>query len=159
MSQLNHVGSVLPQNSGLDDDAYQPAIAQPVSQAEIEEFLYGENRPAEERIARLREFREELTARENADLGDDDPHALRAEIDRAIASLEAPAGLGDVAMLDDDPLDHRETLSPDSDELESINEEDEESLEGEVEASLLAPEDRGEEGDGPDSSRGVPRVR
>lgn len=129
MSQLNQRGVVLPQNTGLDDAAFQPGISQPVSQAEIEELLYNDDRPAEARARRLREIRDELAARESADRGDDDPLALIWEIDEAIARLEQRRGEGmDPSSVDQNPEDHRETLSPDSDELEAIEAADEASL-------------------------------
>ncbi|RUT28209.1 hypothetical protein EMQ25_17585 [Arsenicitalea aurantiaca] len=124
MSRLNHQGTVLPQNTGLDDDAFPPGIAQPVSQTEIDEFLYSDERPAEERVARLREMREEVAARETADLGTDDPGALLRELDDAIERLEESWASGEPTSFDHDPADHRETLAPDSDELEAIEQED-----------------------------------
>ena len=145
MSQLNHQGKILPQESlpGEDDDA--PGIAQPVSEVEIEELLYEEDRPAEERLARLRELRDDLMARETADFsGDDDPQSLLLEVDRAIdrlQRLESDPDMGLPASFD--PTEHRETLSPDDDELVALNEEDEES----VEEDVLDP-DEWDEGDG-----------
>ena len=132
MNPLNHRGEVLPQNTGLDDDAFPPGLAQPVSQAEIEELLYGSDRGADERAARLREIREDLLARESADRGDDDPLALLREIDEAIARLELRGEGMDPSSVDQNPEGHRETLAPDSDELEAIEDEDAASVEDDI---------------------------
>jgi hypothetical protein len=57
-----------------------------------------------------------------------------AEIDQRIAELQGDENLGETAgTIDVDPLAHRETLAPDSDELEAIEEEDEASLDEEDE--------------------------
>lgn len=132
MSQFNHRGEVLPQNTGLDDDAFPPGIAQPVSQAEIEELLYGNGRSAEEREVRLREIRDDLRARDSADLGHHDLSALIREIGEAIARLELRGEGMDPSSVDQNPEDHRETLAPDSDELEAIEDADEESVEDDI---------------------------
>ena len=62
-----------------------------------------------------------------------DTRVLLGQIDEAIdrlsGGLDRDPDLPDnEPTLSDDPLDHRELLSPDSDELEEIEEEDEESL-------------------------------
>lgn len=132
VSPLNHRGELLPQNTGLDDDAFPPGIAQPVSQAEIEELLYSSERSSDERAARLREIREELLARESADRGDDDPLALIREIDEAIAHLDLRGEGMNPSSVDQNPEDHRETLSPDSDEREALEDEDEASVEDDI---------------------------
>ncbi|MDP1732360.1 MAG: hypothetical protein Q8L54_14540 [Devosia sp.] len=129
MSHLNHSGDIVGQDTEVGDDGDSPGIAQPVSQAEIEELLYGDEWPAGERLARLRDFRDDLQSREAADLGTDDPKSLLREIDDAIARLERSHGESmDPCSVDHNPEDHRETLSPDSDELEAIEERDQASL-------------------------------
>src|SRR5690606_6400045 len=100
---------------------------------EIEDLLYGDDRPAAERVMRLTEIADSLRDREAADFGDNDPGRLLAEIDNAIARINGglerdPDLQFDEPTMDDDPLNHRETLSPDSDELEAIEEDDEASL-------------------------------
>lgn len=116
------VGQDLP--AGNDGDT--PGYTSPVSPSEIEELLYSEQWPVEERIERLRAMRAELDELEAPDFGDNDPLELIRQIDAAIASLEGLGGEGmDPTSIDHDPGAHRETLSPDSDELEELEEEDE----------------------------------
>ena len=122
-------GDVVGQDSEVGDDGDSPGIAQPLSQAEIDELLYGDDWPAALRLERLQEFREELRSREAGDFGTDDPASLLREVNAAIARLSRGGGEGmDPASVDHNPEDHRETLSPDSDELEAIEERDEASL-------------------------------
>jgi hypothetical protein len=87
---------------------------------------------------------------------------IAAEIDEAIARLAGgserdPDLVNDAVQMDDDPLNHRETLSPDSDELEAIEEDDEASLSSPDEPradGALDPEEW-DEGDGFKVDRGV----
>jgi hypothetical protein len=128
-----HPGRVLPQDVVPQDGWGEVMTALPISQAEIEDLLYGDDRPASERANRLSELAEFLRSREPGDFGDDDPGRLLDEIDRAIAGITGaldrdPDLEFDEPTMDDDPLNHRETLSPDSDELEAIEESDEASL-------------------------------
>lgn len=127
--RTNSNGDVVGQDTEIGEDDDVPGIGQPLSQTEIEELLYGDQWPAEARLQRLRAYRDELTSREAADFGADDPHTLLREVESAIASLEAASGEEmDPASVDHNPGDHRETLPPDSDELDAIEEEDEQSL-------------------------------
>ena len=126
-----HPGHVLPQDIDPQDGGGDMMTALPVSQAEIEELLYGDDRPAAERVERLAEIADSLRQREPGDFGDNDPGALLGEIEEAISRLNGALErdqdlIFDDATMDDDPLDHRETLAPDSDELEEIEREDEE---------------------------------
>jgi hypothetical protein len=126
-----HPGRVLPQDVEPDDGGGDMITAQPISQAEIEDLLYGDDRPAAERVERLAELADSLRSRESADFGGNDPGRLLAEIDAAIARLTGerdPDAETDDLTMDGDPLDHRETLSPDSDELDAIADDDEASL-------------------------------
>ena len=161
MSNL-HPGRVLPQDLVPPDGGGDMLSAMPVSQAEIEDLLYGEDRPAEERIDRLAEIAETLRNSEQADFGDNDPGKLLGEIDSAIARLRGAIDrdpdqiTDDEPTMDDDPLNHRETLSPDSDELEAIEARDEASLSDgtePLEDDALDPEEWSE--DSSDVSRGV----
>jgi hypothetical protein len=166
---LAHPGRVLPQDITPQDGWDEMNTAQPVSPAEIDELLYGEDRPAAERLARLREIAGELRAMEPADFGDDDPGVLLGQIDEAIAKLSGaldrdPQLIFDEVSADEDPLAHRETLAPDSDELEEIEEDDEDSLTDEDAKPLpdeaLNPDDildpkEWNEGDGFDVDKGV----
>lgn len=156
-----HPGRVIPQDFVPDDGGGDMMTALPISQAEIEELLYGDDRPAAERVERLAELAESLRGRESGDFGDNDPGRLLGEIEEAIArirgALDRDADVeGDEATMDGDPLDHRETLSPDSDELEAIEEDDLASLSDDTEPlenGALDPEEWSE--DASDVERGV----
>ena len=161
MSNL-HPGRVLPQDLVLPDGGGDMLSALPVSQAEIEDLLYGEDRPAEERIDRLAEIAETLRNSEPADFGDNDPGVLLGEIDTAIARLRGALDRDpeqiteDEPTMDDDPLNHRETLSPDSDELEELEAMDKASISDgtePLEDEALDPEEWSE--DDLDVTRGV----
>ena len=161
MSSL-HPGRVLPQDIVPQDGWGDMLTALPISQAEIEDLLYGDDRPAEERIERLSEIADSLRNREPGDFGDNDPGVLLGEIDNAIARLRSGTErdpdmvTDDEPTMDDDPLNHRETLSPDSDELEELEALDEASLSDETEPledEALDPEEWSE--DDSDVTRGV----
>ena len=156
-----HPGRVIPQDLVPQDGSGDALTALPVSQAEIEDLLYGDDRPAGERIERLQELAAQLRNQEPGDFGDNDPGALAAEMDEAIARLSGGRDRDldlafDEPTMVDDPLNHRETLSPDSDELDDIEEADEASLSDAtdpLDESALDPEEWSE--DGLDVDRGV----
>jgi hypothetical protein len=116
----DHHGTMVPQETNFDN-ADQPGIAQPYTQSEVEELLYGGDRPASDRLARLRELRDESAIRESGDWGDQDPAAMLDELDRAIDELSATiansednddfAGLA--TTFDNDPADRLDGLSLD----------------------------------------------
>lgn len=142
MSHINR--TVESQDTRTNDDTDQVIIAQPLSQAEIDELLYSDEFPREERLARLRYYRDELTEREASDFGLDDPGALLGQVAEAISYLEDGIGESmDPASVDHNPEDHRETLSPDSDELEAITEADEASLDDDIVENDVADEIEG----------------
>jgi len=149
----NHFRGLIAEDTPAGNDGDTPGFAQPVSQTEIEELLYGDDWPAGERLARLLSIRDELSNLEATDFGDDDPRTLIGAIDEAVAQLNGLAGEGmDPTSVDHDPAAHRETLSPDSDELEAIEAADEASLEDELESAI----DKGQwiDGDGLDRDEG-----
>jgi hypothetical protein len=132
MAQMHNRGTLLPQETNFDN-ADQAGIAQPYTQSEIEDLLYSDERPVEERLARLREMRDEASVRESGDFGDDDPAALLDELDRAIAELSGDAAASDenfelADAVIDDPADHSHALAPDDvdalTELSGVPEED-----------------------------------
>lgn len=141
----DHHGSMVPQDTNFDN-ADQPGIAQPYTQSEVEELLYGDDRPASERLARLRELRDESAIRESGDWGDQDPAAMLDELDRAIDELSATLANSDdndayaglATTFDNDPTDRLDALSPDDDEARSAiagdedDEDEDDSLEEEV---------------------------
>lgn len=112
----NNPGSLVPQETNFDN-ADTPGIAQPYSQTEIEDLLYGDDRPVEDRVARLQEMRNEMAMRESGDFGEEDPADMIDELDRAIEELQRDASnadeTGDAAVMSADPADHLDALSPD----------------------------------------------
>lgn len=154
-----HPGRVLPQDIFPQDGGGEMMTALPISQAEIEDLLYGDDRPAAERVLRLAELADTLRDSQPGDFGDDDPGRLLTEVEEAIARINGaldPDIEIDEPTMDDDPLNHRETLSPDSDELEAIEDDDEASLSDgsePLEDDVLDPEEWSE--DGLDVERGV----
>ena len=116
----DHHGTIVPQDTNFDN-ADQPGIAQPYTQSEVEELLYGDDRPAAERLARLRELRDESSIRESGDWGDQDPAAMLDELDRAIDELSATIANSDdtndyaglATNFDNDPAGRLDTLAPD----------------------------------------------
>ena len=142
----DHHGTMVPQDTNFDN-ADQPGISQPYTQTEIEELLYGDDRPASERLARLRELRDESAIRESGDWGGQDPAAMLDELDRAIDELSATIANGDddeayaglAINFDNDPADRLDALSPDDGEARHAIESDEEAFfddEDEDEGSL-----------------------
>jgi hypothetical protein len=130
---------MMPQETNFDN-ADQPGIAQPFSQAEIEELLFGDDRPVTERLERLHEIRNEMAARESGDWGDEDPAALLAEIDRAIDTLNADETNADET---DDYANLSAPLEPEAD-IESLSPDDveaREAIEGQDEEVYLDDED------------------
>lgn len=143
MAQMHHRGTLVPQETNFDN-ADQAGIAQPYSQSEIEDLLYGDDRPVNERLARLREMRDEEATRESGDWGDQDPAAMLSEIDRAIEELsgdreasDANFGIEDVVL--DDPANHSHALSPD--DVDALRELSGEGLDDEEEAFYEEDED------------------
>jgi len=147
VGHLNHIADVVGQETDVGEDDDAPGIAQPLSQAEIDELLYGDDWSAEERLERLRNFRDDLQSREAADFGADDPGWLLREVTSAIGRLERSVGEGmDPSSVDHNPEDHRETLAPDSDELEAIEQQDIASLAEDLPEAELEQAEREESG-------------
>src|SRR5690606_16006390 len=136
MSQFNQDAIVLAKDNRFGDENETAGPDQPFSQIEVEDLLYNDAISAPERLARLRAYRDDLRAQESIDFGDGDPRALVGEIDEAIMRLENTAADGSSETTRDlDPLEHRETLSPDDDDL--LDELEEEASEQE-QAGLFA---------------------
>jgi hypothetical protein len=139
MSPTHNHGTMMPQEINFDNSD-QPGISQPYSQTEIEELLFGDDRPVEERLERLREIRSELAGRESADWGDEDPAALLGEVDRAIDALTTDEANADDT---DDYANLAPALEPEAD-LESLSPDDveaREAIEGPDEDVYLDDED------------------
>ncbi|MEX6506266.1 hypothetical protein [Jiella sp. M17.18] len=81
-------GDVLPLDIAVGDDADQPGISQPVTQAEIDDILNDPDMLIEERQARLQELADRVGMRENIDRGDEfDP--LMMQISEALNMVAA----------------------------------------------------------------------
>jgi hypothetical protein len=142
MASVNQDSILLSTDIRSGDENKPTGPAQPVSQNEIDDLLYNEEIPTAVRLARLRQYRDELTAQESLDFGGTDSADAIGEIDLAITRLEGGGALGGIAPLDIDPADHRETLAPDDELREAIEEEDAAS----VEDDLFGVEDVEEDG-------------
>lgn len=145
MSPTNYRDDVVPQDTAENDSTRETGASLPLGEDEIDDLLYGEGRTTEERLQLLRALRDDIRDREGGDFGDDDPGDLVAEIDARISELENDEETGEAGVYDPDPLAHRETLAPDSDELEELDEEEEDSLD--EEDDWLDAEERAEEED------------
>ena len=159
----DHHGNMVPQETNFDN-ADQPGIAQPYTQSEVEELLYGDDRPASERLERLHELRAESAIRESGDWGDQDPAAMLDELDRAIDELSATIANADdgddyaglAPSFDNDPADRLDALAPDDVDARHAIESDDEFFDDEDEDELT-PLDATEwdEGDEFKPERGV----
>jgi hypothetical protein len=132
MSPTHYHDDFVAQDTAEDDSSFETGTAQPLSEAEIEDLLYGDGRSSEERLTLLRQLRDDVADREGDDVGDNDATPLLAEIDGRIAELSGDERQGEMpGALDIDPLAHSETLSPDSDEREELEAAEEASLDDE----------------------------
>lgn len=126
MPEHPHEGRVMPVDSALGDDANPLPAQMPISADEINDYLYDESRPAEERLDRLREIRDSLAGLDASDTSND-VESLRGEVDAAIMALEG----GERSAPEDaarafDPEDRIDTQSPDDEDAISrvVGEED-----------------------------------
>ncbi|WP_108396009.1 hypothetical protein [Devosia submarina] len=166
----NQHGSIVPQDA-IYDAADQPGIAFPYTQDEVDELLYGVDRSASERLARLREIRDQMAVRESGDWGDQDPASMIDELDRAIDELSAEIANADDEDEDDymllepalvtDPSDKLDSLSPDDVDaisaiagvdVDAADDEDDEEDEDDLEP---LDETEWEDGDDFDPAKGV----
>lgn len=117
MAPNHHSDTLGPNETGYDIPD-QTNISQPYSQTEIEDLIYGGEFSVKDRLARLRDMRDDAVTRESGDWGDQDPAAMLDEIDRAIEELSGDnATADDNASMDnvilEDPADHSHALAPD----------------------------------------------
>jgi hypothetical protein len=117
VQQHDNSDSIITQDGNFDA-VDQPGLSHPHSQNEIEDLLYASDRSVEDRVARLREIRDEMTVRESGDFGEEDPRDMIGEINRAIETLqgdlegvEAEGDLAPEAIID--PNDHLDALALD----------------------------------------------
>lgn len=130
----DHHGTMVAQDTSFEN-ADTPGISQPYTQSEVEDLLYGDDRSASERLARLRELRDESAIRESGDWGDQDPAAMLDELDRAIDELSATIANADdnedyaglATNFDNDPADRLDALSPDDEDARHAIEGDDEA--------------------------------
>jgi len=126
---MSHFRDLIGQDDTVGNDGDTPGYASPIGPGEIEELLYNEEWTATARIERLNAMRAQLSELESPDFGDDDPKVLIRQIDAAIGQLQNLQGEGmDPGVMDMDASTHRETLSPDSDELLDLEALDAKSL-------------------------------
>jgi hypothetical protein len=124
---MSNFRDLIGQDDTVGNDGDTPGYSSPIGPGEIEELLYNEEWTAQARIERLLSMRAQLSELEAPDFGDDDPKTLIRQIDAAIGQLRNLEGEGmDPSSMDLDPSSHRETLSPDSDELLDLEAADEE---------------------------------
>ncbi len=160
MPPITNPGHIIPQDIEPGDASEAFGLAEPYTQTEIEDLLYGDDRPASHRLARLRELREQAATRETGDWGDQDPKASLEEIDRAIDELSATIAnsddLDDYAELSPalnyDPGERLDALSPDDiDSRRAIEGRDNEAdFDGDEDDAAIKPLDVAEWADGDD---------
>jgi hypothetical protein len=181
VSNISNHDPIVPQDLGLDDaDVNDLGIPEALSQDEIEELINSPTLAAGDRLSRLIELREHLTMRAASEFGDNDAASLLGEVERGIAALQTdldnitdePEAYTPLdAAIDIDPLEHRETLAPDDDDLLDLEDEedddedddeedDDEVLQAGSEAEddlneVLDPTEWESDDDGFDSEKGV----
>ncbi|MDY8110377.1 hypothetical protein U0C82_14640 [Fulvimarina sp. 2208YS6-2-32] len=113
--QTRTEANILPIDQAIGGDADTQGIAQPVTQAEIDDVLNNPTLPIEERQKRLEEIRARIGSRENADRGDD-MSAIEMQISEALGLLAGGghtyATAESVGM---DPASRADARSPDDD--------------------------------------------
>ncbi|WP_417583929.1 hypothetical protein [Pelagibacterium sp.] len=116
MAEHPHEGRVIPVDQALGDDANPTAALMPMSVDEVNDYLYDDSRPTEERLDRLREISAGLIGLAASDAGSD-IDTLRDEVNAAIAALEgAERSAPRDAATSFDPADHIESQSPDDED-------------------------------------------
>jgi len=165
MPPISNPDHIIAQDIEPGDGSEAFGLAEPYTQTEIEDLLYGDDRPASQRLARLHELREQAAVRESGDWGDQDPAAAMDELDRAIDELSAMIANSeddeDYANLaptfDNDPADRLDALAPDDEEARLAITGDDDALDDEDEGDDLGPIDEAEweDGDDFDPQKGV----
>lgn len=158
MAPTSNPGHIIPQDIEPGDASEAFGVAEPYTLTEIEDLLYGDDRPASQRLARLRELREQATVRESGDWGDQDPKASMDELDRAIDELSAMIANGDDAedypnlspTFDNDPGERLDALAPDDVDARHAITGDDEALFDDEDEDDLGPLDEAEWDEGDD---------
>jgi hypothetical protein len=164
MPPVSNPGHIIPQDIEPGDASEAFGLAEPYTQTEIEDLLYGDDRPASQRLARLRELREEAAVRESGDWGDQDPAATLDELDRAIDELSATLANSDEvsdsyagldAGISNDPNDRLDALAPDDVDARLAIQGDEDFYEDDEDDTEVLDEAEWDEGDDFRPEKGV----
>lgn len=108
-----HDRSILADDSSVGDDGDPPGIAQPITQAEIDDVLNDPAMTIEEKQAMLQRYADRLGARDDIDRGGDF-HPLEAQVSEALAMLaEGGHAYGDAESVGMDPDSRSDARSPD----------------------------------------------
>ena len=101
MTPTNYRDDILPQDSAEDDSSLETATSQPLSEAEIEDLLYGEGRSTEERLRLLRALRDDIADREGYDVGllNDGFHDLVDRLKLDYLFIDTHPGLNEETLL------------------------------------------------------------
>ncbi|WP_244493664.1 hypothetical protein [Aureimonas sp. AU4] len=115
-----HDRAVLATDSEVGDDDDPPGIAQPVTQAEIDDILNDPAMTIEEKQATLQRYADQIGARDDIDRGGDF-HPLEMQIAEAIAMLaEGGHAYGDAESVGMDPESRSDARSPDEIDREAL---------------------------------------
>lgn len=155
MSQTPEFNDLFAEDTPLGNDGDISGVAQPISEAELDDLLYSEKWSVAERTNRLQTLRTNLMEMEDADIDRTDLEAMLTRIDDALLKLLGEGTESDPTSADHDPSAYRETMSPDDDDLLDLEaaEDLEEKEEDDLDRVLDEPE--WEDGDGFDPEKGV----
>lgn len=160
MSPTNNPGHIIAQDIEPNDATETFGMGEPYTQSEIEDLLYGDDRPAAQRLARLRELRDASATRESGDWGDQDPASAMDEIDRAIDELSAMIANAD--DIDDNYAELVPAMGDGADRLDALSPDDTDALDA-IRGEESQPDDEPtpldetewQDGDRFDPARGV----
>lgn len=170
MTQIHRDPIITARDTFFGDEFEPSGLVLPVSQDEIDELLYTEGLTAADRLQRLKQLRDQMAETAPADAGTSDARSLGAEIERAISELQSFTGEGmDPTSVDQDPTQHRETMSPDDDDLLDLlereheeeaglaedDDEDDDDEDDEDDEEVVLDASEWDDGDGFDPNKGV----
>ncbi|MBB3950454.1 hypothetical protein [Aureimonas jatrophae] len=115
-----HDRTVLAYDSEVGDDDDPPGIAQPLTQAEIDDVLNDPAMTIEEKQATLQRYADQIGTRDDIDRGGDF-HPLETQIAEALAMLaEGGHAYGDAESVGMDPDSRSDARSPDEIERDAL---------------------------------------